>query len=155
MKKLLTFSLAFMLAVLFNTNAIAQLSYDISPAFGSEVKQNEFTEIRITFPEVSSIEAVGTKSTPGAYCYMNTYINGNASTQYDFKDGEMYIEGNTLVIPITNSQVGDYSIYMSGGAIKGSNGQSSPSIGGMGSTTLILWPVLSHSNRLFRQMVRR
>ena len=34
MKKLLTFSLAFMLAVLFNTNAIAQLSYDISPAPG-------------------------------------------------------------------------------------------------------------------------
>ena len=34
MKKLLTFSLAFMLAVLFNTNAIAQLSYQVSPAPG-------------------------------------------------------------------------------------------------------------------------
>ena len=49
MKKLLTFSLAFMLAVLFNTNAIAQtLSHTVYPA---EAYVTEISEIIVTFDQ--------------------------------------------------------------------------------------------------------
>ena len=128
MKKLLTFSIAFMLAVLFNTNAFAELAYQISPAYNSDVRISEFEAIRITFPEVTSIEAEGTSSTPGAFCYMTTKVNGVKSKQYDYKNGDMYIEGNVLIIPIVNAQLGEFTGYISSGAIKGNNGEKSPSI---------------------------
>ena len=59
MKKLLTFSLAFMLAVLFNTNAIAQIWWNNTqntPAEG-EVTVEQFSQIRLTFPGVNNLTA--------------------------------------------------------------------------------------------------
>ena len=82
MKKLLTFSLAFMLAVLFNTNAFAQLSnYVVSPPEG-EVTKEELKEIRITFPDAQSL-TTGWKVLLDFY---PTYTQKTAT-----------IEGNTIV----------------------------------------------------------
>ena len=103
MKKLLTFSLAFMLAVLFNTNAFAQLYHEIYPAPG-EVKLNEFKEVRSTFPEVTSLTKNGT-------LVIGTKVNGR-SGWVDKKDPDFRIEGNSLVLTITDAEVGTYGIYL-------------------------------------------
>ena len=119
MKKLLTFSLAFMLAMLFNTNAIAQLNYEIYPA-KAEVPLNEFTEIRITFTNATSItDSKGTIKFISATGHVN---NGSAYEQFAGNTGTLTVEGNTVIMPVKKAQVGTYRIYMSAGTVKNESG---------------------------------
>lgn len=109
MKKLLTFSLAFMLAVLFNTNAIAQNWWNntqITPAEG-EVTAEQLSQIRLTFPGVNNITtgfvALGEFYPEGAsYYQIYGTIEGNTVVfNHDraIKPGTMRLEigKNTLI----------------------------------------------------------
>ena len=103
MKKLLNFSLVFMLAVLFNTNAFAWMSYDITPAPG-EVKLDEFSEIRVTFTGISTLVLNEEKTLKVS----TRDANGKWT---DYYAPNVRIEGTSLVITgMTDVKVGTYGI---------------------------------------------
>ena len=109
MKKLLTFSIAFMLAVLFNTNAIAQVltEYECSPQQG-EVTIEQMSNLVLTFPN-----AAGKTLTTG--------FSGNRVMfyVYDQTTGKQigtnrpgYLEGNKVTLTDTETNPGQYRYYM-------------------------------------------
>ena len=103
MKKLLNFSLVFMLAVLFNTNAFAWIEYDITPTAG-DVKLDEFSEIRVTFKGISTLVL-----NEGKTLKVSTRDANGKWT--DYYAPNVKIEGTSLVITgMTDVKVGTYGI---------------------------------------------
>ena len=111
MKKLLNFSLVFMLAVLFNTNAFAQFSnYVVSPPEG-EVTKEELKEIRITFPDAQSL-------TTGWKVLLDFYPSYTQRTAT--------IEGNTIVCKDVPERPEWIRLEIANNQFKDQSGNSNP-----------------------------
>ena len=116
MKKLFTFSLAFMLAVLFNTNAIAQtLSHTVYPA---EAYVTEISEIIVTFDQSAPANNFRATETGIFDSGGNNLINqvssnftrSDSNKRYHFKPS-----GGSITTP------GTYTFKMAAGSVSTGN----------------------------------
>ena len=120
MKKLLTFSLAFMLAVLFNTNAIAQtLSHTVYPA---EAYVTEISEIIVTFDQSAPGNNFRAAST-GIFDDRNgNNLIQNISSKFDRSDSNKNYHFKPSGGPITTP--GTYTFKMAAGSVTTSDGKT-------------------------------
>ena len=120
MKKLLTFSIAFMLAVLFNTNAIAQtLSHTVSPA-GGEVF--EISEIVVTFDQSTGANNLRAATTGIFDSEGNNLIN-NVSSEFTRSDSNKKFHFKPSNGTITTP--GTYTFKMAAGSVSTAMSMSS------------------------------
>ena len=113
MKKLLTFSLAFMLAVLFNTNAIAQtLSHTVYPA---EAYVTEISEIIVTFDQSAPANNLRAAET-GIFDSNGNKLINSVSSEFTRSDGnKKYHFKPSGGQPITTP--GTYTFRMAAGSV--------------------------------------